>query len=239
MSRVAPLIRPLGDAAVLVELGTEVDLAVNRRVRALADRVVAATSAVPGWGAPIPGAASLLVPVDPLDPGVRAAAARLRAIVEEGVGPARERAAEAPDGDEDEDEAEDEAILQIPTRYDGPDLEAVAEMTGLSPGAIAERHAATTYTTLFLGFVPGFGYLGPLPAELAVPRRPVPRTHVPAGSVAIAGAQTAVYPIDSPGGWWLIGRTETILWDPLREPPALLRPGRLVRFVPVAGGDPR
>jgi KipI family sensor histidine kinase inhibitor len=232
MSRMPPVIRPLGDAAVLIELGTEVDLAVNRRVRALADRVAAATAAVPGWGVPIPGAASLLVPVDPLDPGVGPAAARLGEIVREGAGATRKRAAgEAPDGDA--------AILEIPTRYDGPDLEAVAEMTGLSPGAIAERHAATTYTTLFLGFVPGFGYLGPLSAELAVPRRPVPRTHVPAGSVAIAGAQTAVYPIDSPGGWWLIGRTETILWDPLREPPALLRPGRLVRFVPVADGDSR
>ncbi len=235
MSEAPPVIRPLGDAAVLIELGSEVDLAVNRRVRALADRVAAATSALPGWGVPIPGAASLLVPVDPLDPGASAAVARLREIAEEGAGPARTRAADAPDDDEDEDGA----ILEIPTHYDGPDLEAVAEMTGLSPGAIAERHAATTYTTLFLGFVPGFGYLGPLSAELTVPRRPVPRTHVPAGSVAIAGAQTAVYPIDSPGGWWLIGRTATILWDPRREPPALLRPGRLVRFVAVAGEDPR
>lgn len=234
MSRMPPVIRSLGDAAILVELGTEVDLAVNRRVRALADRVAAATSAVPGWGVPIPGAASLLVPVDPLDPGVGAAAARLREILDEGGRVARKRAAaKAPDGDGDG------AILEIPTRYDGPDLEAVAEMTGLSPEAIAERHAATTYTTLFLGFVPGFGYLGPLPAELAVPRRPVPRTNVPAGSVAIAGAQTAVYPIDSPGGWWLIGRTATTLWDPAREPPALLRPGRLVRFVPAADEDPR
>jgi KipI family sensor histidine kinase inhibitor len=231
MSRKPPVIRPLGDAAVLIELGTEVDLAVNRRVRALAARVSAATAAVPGWGVPIPGAASLLVPVDPLDPGVGAAAARLRELVSEGAAAWKPAAGEAPDGDE--------AILEIPTRYDGPDLEAVAEMTGLSPGAIVERHAATTYTTLFLGFVPGFGYLGPLSAELAVPRRPVPRTQVPAGSVAIAGSQTAVYPIDSPGGWWLIGRTEAILWDPAREPPALLRPGRLVRFVPVADGDPR
>ncbi|HEX4897687.1 MAG TPA: 5-oxoprolinase subunit PxpB [Candidatus Limnocylindrales bacterium] len=232
MSRTPPEIRPLGDAAILIELGTDVDLAVNRQVRALADRVSAATAAVPGWGVPIPGAASLLVPVDPLEPGVDAAAARLREIVREGAEGAWKRVAgEAPGGDE--------AILEIPTRYDGPDIEAVVEMTGLSPGAIAERHAAATYTTLFLGFVPGFGYLGPLPAELAVPRRPVPRTHVPAGSVAIAGAQTAVYPIDSPGGWWLIGRTEAILWDPLRNPPAILRPGRLVRFVPVADRDPR
>ena len=231
MSPMPPLIRPLGDAAVLVELGTEVDLEANRRVRALADRVAAVTAGVPGWGVPIPGAASLLVPVDPLEPGVGAAAARLVAIVAEaeaaGAEPAAPAALEA-----------SLEILEIPTRYDGPDLDAVAEMTGLGPAEIAERHAAITYTTLFLGFVPGFGYLGPLPAALAVPRRPVPRTHVPAGSVAIAGSQTAVYPIDSPGGWWLIGRTDLVLWDPAREPPAVLRPGRLVRFVAITDNGP-
>jgi KipI family sensor histidine kinase inhibitor len=227
-----PVVRPLGDAAVLVELGFDVDLEVNRRVRALAARVAAATAGAPGWGSPIPGAASLLVPVDPLEPGAVAAAARLLSIVAEAdveakVGPVDSGAAFDADAE----------VLEIPTRYDGPDLDAVAGMTGLSAIDIAARHAATTYTTLFLGFVPGFGYLGPLPAELTLPRRPVPRTHVPAGSVAIGGAQTAVYPIDSPGGWWLIGRTELVLWDPAREPPALLRPGGLVRFVAV--GDRR
>jgi KipI family sensor histidine kinase inhibitor len=217
-----PVVRPLGDAAVLVELGSEVDLEVNRRVRALAERVAAATAGAPGWGAPIPGAASLLVPVDPLEPGAVAAAARLGAIVAEA---AAEPVTAAATRDADVE------IIEVPTRYDGPDLDAVAEMTGLTQEAIAERHAGTTYTTLFLGFVPGFAYLGPLPAELALPRRPVPRTLVPAGSVAIAGGQTAVYPIDSPGGWWLIGRTELPLWEPARRPPALLSPGTLVRFV--------
>lgn len=227
--RAAPVIRPLGDAAVLVELGTEVDLEVNRRARALADRVVTATAALPGWGVPIPGAASLFVPVDPLEPGATAAASRLAAIVAE-VNWGREDVASPA-------LRADGPVLEIPTRYDGPDLDAVAEMTGLARADVAERHAAVTYTTLFLGFVPGFGYLGPLPAELAVPRRPVPRTHVPAGSVAIAGAQTAVYSIDSPGGWWLIGRTDLALWDPTREPPALLRPGTRVRFVSAGGSE--
>lgn len=225
----APVIRPLGDAAVLVELGTEVDLEVNRRARALADQIVTATASLPGWGVPIPGAASLLVPVDPLEPGATAAASRLATIMAE-LEPGREDVVASLAVELDG------PVFEIPTRYDGPDLDAVAEMTGLTRAQVAERHSAMTYTTLFLGFVPGFGYLGALPAELAVPRRPVPRTHVPAGSVAIAGAQTAVYPIDSPGGWWLIGRTELALWDPTRDPPALLRPGAQVRFVPT--GEP-
>ncbi len=222
-----PAIRPLGDAAVLIELGSEVDLEVNRHVHALATRIAAATAGEPGWGAPIPGACSLLVPVDPLEPGAVAAAARLTDIVAEGAG---RWSVIVPD-----DDAE---ILEIPARYggaDGPDLDTVAEMTGFSPAEVIARHAAVTYTTLFLGFVPGFGYLGPLPPEIVVPRRPMPRTHVPAGSVAIAGAQTAVYPIDSLGGWWLIGRTDLVLWDPRREPPALLHAGGRVRFVPQRG----
>jgi len=221
-------IQPLGDAAVLVEVGTVVDLEVNRRVRALARLVVTATSGEPGWGAPVPGACSLLVPVDPLDPGVTVATTRLRAlVVEMGETSGFTRTDAAMDDDPE--------IIQIPTRYDGPDLDAVAEMTGFTRAEVAQRHAAVIYTTLFLGFMPGFGYLGPLPAELSVPRRPLPRTQVPAGSVAIAGAQTAVYPLDSPGGWWLIGRTEVSLWDPRRDPPALLHPGVRVRFVAEPG----
>ena len=89
-----------------------------------------------------------------------------------------------------------------------------------------------TLRVLFLGFSPGFGYLGPLPAALVVPRRATPRTRVPAGSVAIAGPHAAVYPVESPGGWHLLGRTAMQLWDPRRTPPATLRPGDRVRFVP-------
>lgn len=229
-----PRIAALGDAAVLVELGSSVDLETNRRVRSVARRIVAGTGGLPGWGAPVPGACSVLVPVDPIDPGVRAAVTRLASLV----------TADAAGSDEPAEPpvAEDGPVLEIPTRYggpDGPDLAAVAELTRLSNSAVVERHAGATYTTLFLGFVPGFGYLGPLPPELVVPRRPVPRTHVPAGSVAIAGAQTAIYPIESPGGWWLIGRTDAVLWDPRRNPPALLRAGARVRFVPAPGSIAR
>jgi KipI family sensor histidine kinase inhibitor len=219
-----PRISPLGDAAVLVELGTTVDLETNRRVRDLAASVARATAGEPGWGAPVPGACSLLVPVDPLEPGTAVATERLRSLVGSEPADVGQSTAPAPDGG---------PVLEVPTRYDGPDLAAVAEMTGLAVADVVARHAATEYTTLFLGFVPGFGYLGPLPPELGLPRRPVPRTHVAAGSVAIAGQQTAVYSIASPGGWWLIGRTELVLWDARRHPPALLSPGTRVRFVPL------
>jgi KipI family sensor histidine kinase inhibitor len=220
-----PRIRALGDAAVLVELGTTLDLEINRRVRRLAARIAVATAREPGWGAPVPGACSVLVPVDPLVPGTFTASERLRALCEMEPGDP-EVAGEGGDG------TDDHVVLEIPSRYDGPDLDAVADMTGLTRAQVIERHAATTYTTLFLGFAPGFGYLGPLAPELHLPRRPVPRTNVPAGSVAIAGAQTAVYPIASPGGWWLIGSTDVVFWKARRDPPALLAPGRRVRFVP-------
>lgn len=219
------MVRPLGDAAVLIELGSAVNLAVSRRVHGLAARVTAATAGLPGWGIPVPGACSLLVPVDPLQPGAVAAAERLVGLVRQ---TSDDLPAETGVGD-------DEPVLEVPTRYggpDGPDLDAVAEQTGLTAAEVVRRHAAATYTAFFLGFAPGFAYLGPLPAEIAVPRRPMPRTLVPAGSVAIAGAQTAIYPIDSPGGWWILGRTDLRAWDVQREPPALFRPGSRVRFVP-------
>ena len=220
-----PAVRPFGDAAVLVDLGPDVDLAVSRRVHALSARIARATAHEPGWGAPVPGACSVFVPVDPLEPGAVAAAARLVDIVGDGL------------ADLEPDAADGVAagVLEIPTRYggaDGPDLEAVAELTGLTPDGVVARHASVIYTALFLGFAPGFAYLGPLPSELSVARRPVPRTLVPAGSVAIAGAQTAIYPIDSPGGWWILGRTDIRPWDVQRTPPALIGPGFRVRFVP-------
>src|SRR5262249_33523724 len=117
---------------------------------------------------------------------------------------------------------------------DGPDLLEVARLTGLPPEEVVRRHVAATYRVYFLGFLAGFPYLGGLPSELAVPRLAAPRTHVPAGSVALAERQTGIYPVPSPGGWRLIGRTPLRLFDPAANPPALLRPGDRVRF--VAGG---
>ena len=112
----------------------------------------------------------------------------------------------------------------------GPDLEAVAVHAGLSPDAVVARHAAGDYSVAMLGFAPGFPYLLGLDPALHAPRRTDPRTRVPAGSVAIGGAQTGIYPRELPGGWNLIGRTPLPLFDPRREPPALLAAGDRVRF---------
>ena len=106
-------------------------------------------------------------------------------------------------------------------------------LTELAPDYVIEQHAAATYHVYLLGFAPGFAYLGPLPEPLRVPRRAEPRVRVPAGSVAIAGAQTAVYPHVTPGGWHIIGRSESVLWDPASSEPARLRPGDRVQFVPA------
>ncbi|HLB54334.1 MAG TPA: 5-oxoprolinase subunit PxpB, partial [Gemmatimonadales bacterium] len=124
----------------------------------------------------------------------------------------------------------DRPTVLIPVRYDGPDLEEVSARTSLTREEVIRRHTAPEYLVYLLGFAPGFGYLGDLDPALILPRRSAPRTRVPAGSVAIAGAQTAVYPLETPGGWHLIGRTTLSLFDPRRDPPALLAPGDRVRF---------
>jgi KipI family sensor histidine kinase inhibitor len=124
-------------------------------------------------------------------------------------------------------------VLRIPCRYDGADLPEVAARWGVSEREAARIHSGAAYRVAFCGFAPGFAYLTGLAARLSVPRRPSPRTSVPAGSVAVAGVYTGIYPRSSPGGWQLIGHTDAVLWDPGREPPALLGPGTGVRFVPV------
>ncbi|MEV7974418.1 allophanate hydrolase subunit 1 [Streptomyces sp. NPDC086519] len=125
------------------------------------------------------------------------------------------------------------AVIDLPVRYDGPDLAEVAAHWRVAEREVARIHAATEFTVAFCGFVPGFGYLTGLPARYEVPRRATPRTAVPAGAVALAGPYTGVYPRSSPGGWQLIGTTDAVLWDHARVPAALLAPGTHVRFVPV------
>ncbi|MEV5546845.1 5-oxoprolinase subunit PxpB [Streptomyces sp. NPDC052309] len=122
-------------------------------------------------------------------------------------------------------------VVEIPVRYDGPDLADVAAHWGVAQEEVARIHAGTEYHVAFCGFAPGFGYLTGLPARYDVPRRATPRTAVPAGSVALAGPYTGVYPRSSPGGWQLIGTTDAVLWDHTRVPAALLSPGTRVRFV--------
>ncbi|MDI9833564.1 allophanate hydrolase subunit 1 [Streptomyces sp. KAU_LT] len=126
-------------------------------------------------------------------------------------------------------------VVQLPVRYDGPDLADVAAHWGVSPDDVARIHAGTEFSVAFCGFAPGFGYLTGLPERYDVPRRATPRTAVPAGAVALAGPYTGVYPRSSPGGWQLIGTTDAVLWDHTRVPAALLAPGTRVRFVPVDG----
>ena len=217
-----PRVVPFGDRALLAILGDGVDPDLNRRVHALASRIRSARAGQPGWGMPVPGYATVLAPFDPdrLDP------ARAQADLSAWL-------ATALAGDPPADPAM--LLVEIPVRYGGehgPDLPEVAERLGLTPSQVAEAHASVTYRVYLLGFRPGFAYLGRLPAELALPRRPEPRPRVPEGSVAIAGRQTAVYPFATPGGWHLIGRTSAILWDLRQDPPAVLRVGERVRFVP-------
>jgi len=121
----------------------------------------------------------------------------------------------------------------IPVRYDGMDLTSVAEATGLAVDDIVALHSGRAYTVDILGFVPGFAYLSELDPALHLPRRPKPRPRVAAGSVAIAAAQTGVYPLDTPGGWHIIGTTTAAMFDPQRDPAALLAAGDVVRFEPL------
>jgi len=168
-----------------------------------------------------PGDGSLLVRFDPerLDPG--RVAAHVRSLL-----PRLEGVPDPPS-----------RLVTIPVRYggeDGPDLEDVARLTRLSITEVIARHAGGTYAVRFLGFTPGFAYLGPLDPSLVCPRLDRPRRAVPAGSVAIAADQTAVYPASTPGGWRLIGRTDRVMFDPARDPMSLLSLGDRVRFEPRA-----
>jgi inhibitor of KinA len=217
-------VAPFGDAALIVTLGTQIDPGVNAAAHRLAGRVQADRAHGSPWRTPVPAYASVLLPYDPLQwlvDEARAALEPLLAALTDAAGT---------------DEQAAGAVVEIPVRYggdDGPDLVGVAARLDLTVEEAVALHASRTYRSYVLGFAPGFAYLGTLAPELRLPRRDSPRTRVPAGSVGIAGAQTAVYPRATPGGWHLIGRTEVVVWDALREPPALLAPGAMVRFVPV------
>lgn len=200
---------PLGDAALLAELGTRLDTALNTRAIALASALKKrrdVRQAVAGY-------ASVTVHFDPDQTTHEALAAAIKRL-------ASKRPPMAEPG----------RLHRIPVTYDGPDLEAVAEQLGLAAATVAEIHARPIYRVFLIGFVPGWGYLGPLPEELELPRRHVPRTKVPAGSVAIAGRQTGIYPLATPGGWHLIGRTSVRLFLPDSDPPCLFRAGDRVKF---------
>lgn len=222
-------VEAFGDSALLVRFGERIDPTLNARAHELAAELEAFRSSDGRFGQPVAAHASVLVPFDPLaverDEAVTTVASLAREVAAGAVGAGGWSAGSSAG-----------RLVEIPVRYggdDGPDIDAVAEFAGLKASDVVELHAAAEYRVWFLGFAPGFGYLGPLANELVVPRLPTPRERVPAGSVGIAGPQTAVYPLAMPGGWRLIGRTDTPMWDVRRDPPALLAPGDRVRFVPL------
>ncbi|GLZ14278.1 allophanate hydrolase [Actinomadura sp. NBRC 104425] len=199
-------VRREGDTALLVEVD---DLATAHRLNA-----AVRAAGLPGVIDVVPGEHTVLVVADPARCDLAALAARLP-----GLPLPASASGDAPP-------------VEIPVVYDGADLDEVAELTGLPRAEVVRRHATASYTVAYLGFSPGFGYLTGLDPALHVPRRTSPRTAVPAGSVAIAGPYSAVYPSRSPGGWRLLGRSDLPLWDVRRDPPSLLQPGTRVRFVP-------
>jgi KipI family sensor histidine kinase inhibitor len=217
----APSITPLGDGALLVTFGDRIDPGLNARTHALAAAVERLRSTDTRFGRAVPAYASVLVPFDPVAVDPDEAGALVARLVAELAG----EQAPAPEAGR---------LVEIPVRYgddDGPDLADVAALNDLRPSDVIELHAGTEYRVYFLGFAPGFAYLGTLPAQIAAPRLAAPRERIPAGSVGIAGRGTAVYPFALPGGWRIIGRTEVAMWDLTRDSPALLRPGDRVRFV--------
>jgi KipI family sensor histidine kinase inhibitor len=202
-------IQPLGDTALLAELGTRLDTALNTRAIALA----AALKKRRDVRQAVAGYASVTVHFDPNQTTHDSLAAAIKRL-----------AAKRPPM------AEPGRLHRIPVTYDGPDVEEVAARLNLSLDRIVDLHTRPTYRVFLVGFVPGWAYLGPLAEELELPRRHVPRTLVPAGYVAIAGRQTGIYPLPTPGGWHLIGRTNVRLFLPDSDPPCLFRAGDRVKF---------
>jgi KipI family sensor histidine kinase inhibitor len=212
-----PAVQALGDSMLLLVFGAAIDPVLNARVLDTAARLAALR--LPGILDLVPAWCTLGVHYDPGLWHADALGVRLRALC-----------AEAPLS------VATGVVVEIPVCYEGefaPDMEHVCAHTGLAREEVVQRHSAASYRVHFLGFTPGFPYLGGLDPVLAVPRRATPRTRVPAGSVAIGGQQTGIYPMSAPGGWQLIGRTAVRLFDGAAASPCRLMPGDTVRFVPV------
>lgn len=208
-----PLVSPLGDSAVTLTFGNEISEELNRRV--VAEALAISAARLSGIHDVVPSYSSLTIHYDPL----RVAYADLL-----------ERIAGIRAGAETAETTAQSATHVIPVRYDGQDIEDVARRCNLQVKDVIAIHTSREYRVFVIGFVPGFAYLGILDERLVLPRRDAPRKRVPRGSVAIAEAQTGVYPSETPGGWHLIGTTDVGMFDTAREMPALLAPGDRVRF---------
>jgi len=211
-----PEILPLGDLALLIRFGDEINLEVNQRVHAL--DALLRTETITGIIEAVPAYTTLLIHYDPLELTYQ----NLSEWVNAAITRVESSASHKPH------------LIEVPVRYggaSGPDLEWVATQHHLSIPEVVRLHTDRTYSVYMMGFTPGFPYMGRLHTSLVTPRLDSPRTLVRAGSVAIAGAQTGIYPIDSPGGWRLIGWTSLRLFDVSSNHPFLLAPGDEVRFV--------
>ncbi len=219
VTQVPPLYSPLGDSAITVRFGEgvtdELSEIVFRSARHLAAARIAGVAEI------VPAYATLAVFYDSLVIGYEEMQSLIDAALAEHADSTSDVGSRSP------------AIVRVQVRYDGEDLDDVARRTGLGRDEIAEMHSSRAYRAMVIGFVPGFAYLGGLDPRLSLPRRDSPRKRVPPGSVAIADLQTAVYPSATPGGWHIIGTTDAIMFDPHREPPAMLRVGDTVWFDPV------
>ena len=210
-----------GDTALVVEFGDTIDREINDRVLALADRIE--TAAMPGVVELVPTFRSLMVHYDPDVLLFAELAERVRDLLTGLTA-----------------KAHAQRLWVLPACYGGdlgPDLDDVAAATGFKPDDIVRIHAAETYHVYVVGFLPGWPYMGDLPERLALPRRENPRVKVPMGAVCIAQRMTGVYPLESPGGWHLLGCTPVRMFDKRRRQPVLLTPGDSVRFVPVTRAE--
>ncbi|MBN8656630.1 MAG: 5-oxoprolinase subunit PxpB [Anaerolineae bacterium] len=210
------MLKPLGDSAILIQLGDAIDPALNQRVHAL-DAIL---QTIPVITETVPAYCTLLVHYDPL----KSTYNEIKNLIEEKLARV------------DDSTQRPSRRLEIPVLYggaSGPDLEPVATTLALSPSELIRLHSEREYTVYMMGFTPGFPYLGILNEKLTMPRMSTPRTRVPAGSVAIAGSQTGIYPVDSPGGWHILGHTPLKLFDPLSENPFLFAPGDTVKLIPT------
>jgi KipI family sensor histidine kinase inhibitor len=209
---------PCGDTALTVQFGETIDAQLNAQVLALAEKLDAAR--LPGVIELVPTFRSLTIHFDPRAMTMTTLQQRANVLLSASLrGSVESR------------------VFTVPVCYDaafGLDLDDVSALTGLSVADVIARHSARTYHVYSIGFLPGFPYLGDLGEELVLPRRPTPRLKVPTGSVAIAMAMTGVYPLESPGGWHILGRTPVPLFDIQQDPPSLLRPGDKVKFTPVS-----
>lgn len=208
-----------GDSAIIIEFGNSISPEINFRIRSMIKTIRKGNIA--GIKEMIPTYRSIQIIYDPMVVDYKVFISSLKEI-EKSL---------------DNDDLTESRIIELPTVYGGeygPDIEFVAKYNNLSVEEVIKIHSSRDYLVYMLGFTPGFGYLGGMDERLHTPRLQIPRTKITAGSTGVAGKQTGIYPIDSPGGWQLIGRTPVKLYDPLGNPPVLLNAGDYVRFVPIS-----